>query len=111
MRIDVAAIDVELVLIRVHNIRIVRDDVLRDDDQRIARQRIVIVKQADVISLGQAQGGIGSAGNADILAQPLNLDPAIADTRDFIQRLAGFLQSRRVVGDAQFPMWIKLFAY
>ena len=110
MRIDMAAIDIELVFIRIHDIRVAREDGLRDFEQCIAGQRVVVVEQADIVAAGKTQGRVGRTGDAGIGRQTHDLD-ALIELAKFIQCCPGFGQGRGVVGNAQFPMRIELLTH
>ena len=81
-----------------------------DPKQRVLAQQVVGIQQGYVFAVGQRQRGIRVHADMAVFAAKRHANARVFCCEPLQQRPdAG--QRRRVIGDAQFPMWINLMTY
>jgi len=92
--------------IAVDQVSPLADDGLVDCGQGLGCEQIVVVQQGDKVAAGHGEGGIGIAGNTQVLGQALVGDPVVLGGQSGDLRLDTVLIT--AVGEAELPMGVCL---
>ena len=110
LRVEVAAGVVDLVLVGVKHADVgLGPDGRGNVQERVKRQDVVMVEEGDIVPGDGVERGVGRAGDVAVLGAEDGLDARVGQ-RGRLKHPAHVRLRRGVVGDAQFPVGVKLAA-
>ncbi len=105
VRVDVAPVGRDEVLVRVEDVGVVRGDGQHHLVERVLGKLVVVVHERNVVAAGHGNGVVRGTGNVLVAVEKAHVYSRIMDAPEAIQ---GLLARRAIVNDAQLPVPVEL---